>query len=84
VVRFGTERCKEGEMVDIQLLAKRRVCSHLRRGRLLSVIRELSVKSMALCWSCSDAFTKMQDNQDCVCTPWSHQCFQWLGFCILR
>jgi hypothetical protein len=52
VVRFGTERCKEGEMVEIRLLARRRVCSRLRRGRLLSATRELSVKSMASCWSC--------------------------------
>ena len=51
VVRFGTDRCKEGEMVDIRLLARRRVCSRLRRGKLLSATRELSVKSMASCWS---------------------------------
>jgi hypothetical protein len=51
VVRFGADRCKEGEMVDIRLLARRRVCSRLRRGRLLSETRELSVKSMASCWS---------------------------------
>jgi len=51
VVRFGAERCKEGEMVDIRLLAKRSVCSRLRRGRLLSATRELSVRSIASCWS---------------------------------
>jgi len=51
VVRFGADRCKEGEMVDIRLLARRRVCSRLRRGKLLSATRELSVKSMASCWS---------------------------------
>ncbi len=38
-------------MVDIRLLARRRVCSRLRRGKLLSATRELSVKSMASCWS---------------------------------
>jgi len=51
VVRFGAERCNEGEMVDIRLLAKRSVCNRLKRGRLLSATRELSVRSMASCWS---------------------------------
>jgi hypothetical protein len=51
VVRFGTDKCKEGEMVDMRLLAKRRVCNRLRRGRLLRETRELSVKSMASCRS---------------------------------
>jgi hypothetical protein len=51
VVRFGADKCKEGEMVDIRLLARRRVCSRLRRGKLLRATRELSVKSMASCWS---------------------------------
>ena len=51
VVRFGTDKCKDCEMVDIRLLARRRVCSRLRRGKLLSATRELSVKSMASCWS---------------------------------
>lgn len=51
VVRFGTDKWNEGEMVDMRLLARRRVCSRLRRGRLLRETRELSVKSMASCWS---------------------------------
>ena len=61
VVRFGTDKCKEGEMVDMRLLARRRVCSRLRRGKLLSETRELSVKSMASCWS----YTRMMGSQKC-------------------
>jgi hypothetical protein len=60
VVRFGTDKCKEGEMVAMRLLARRRVCSRLRRGKLLSATRELSVKSMASCWS------YIQGSQECA------------------
>jgi len=61
VVRFGTDKFKEGEMVDMRLLARRRVCSRLRRGKLLSETRELSVKSIASCWS----YIQMMGSQRC-------------------
>lgn len=38
-------------MEDIRLLARRRVCSRLSSGRFPSATIELSVRSMASCWS---------------------------------
>jgi len=49
VVRFGTERCKDCEKMDIRLLARRRVRNRLIKGRFPSVIMALSVRSMASC-----------------------------------
>lgn len=51
VVRFGTERCSDGEIEDIRLLARRRVWSRLSKGRLPRARIELSVRSIASCWS---------------------------------
>jgi hypothetical protein len=85
VVRFGTDRCKEGEMLDIRLLARRRVCSRLKRGKLLSETRELSVKSMASCWSYTQkaGFTRVRGKVRSCTLPWSHQGFRSQGFCTL-
>lgn len=52
VVRCGTERWIDGEIEDIRLLARRSVCSRLSSGRFPSATIELSVRSMASCWSC--------------------------------
>lgn len=54
VVRLGAERCSEAEIFCIRLFARRRVRSRLSSGRLPSVMIELSVKSMASCWSYED------------------------------
>jgi hypothetical protein len=55
VVRLGTERWIEGEIEETRLLAKRRVFSRRRSGRLPRTTIELSVKSIASCWSYSTA-----------------------------
>lgn len=57
VVRFGTDRLMEGEMDETRLLARRRVRRCLRRGKFPSAVMELSVKSMASCWSWMDCET---------------------------
>lgn len=51
VVRFGTERCKEDEMDAIRLFASSSVRSRRSRGMFPRTLIELSVKSMASCWS---------------------------------
>ncbi len=50
-VRFGSEMCSAGETVDIWLLARRRVLNLRSKGKFASATIELSVKSMASCWS---------------------------------
>lgn len=49
--RFGKDRCKPVEMEDIRLFARRMVRKRRRRGKLASETIELSVKSIASCWS---------------------------------
>lgn len=51
VVRLGTDRWIDGDIADIRLLASNNVLSRLSNGRLPSVTIELSVRSMASCWS---------------------------------
>ena len=51
VVRLGTDRLMDEEMDATRLLARRSVRRRLRRGRFPSAVMELSVKSMASCWS---------------------------------
>jgi len=51
VVRLGTDRLMDEEMDETRLLARRSVRRRLRRGRFPSAVTELSVKSMASCWS---------------------------------
>lgn len=51
VVRFGTDRLMDGEMDETRLFARRSVRRRLRRGRFPSAVMELSVKSIASCWS---------------------------------
>ena len=52
MVRFGREMWRPGEMEDIRLFASKRVRRRRRRGKLASAMMELSVKSIASCWSC--------------------------------
>jgi hypothetical protein len=54
VVRFGTERWIDGEMDDIRLFARRSVRRRFSKGRFPRERIELSVKSMASCWSYED------------------------------
>jgi len=49
VVRFGTDRWREGEIEAMRLLARRRVRRRFKRGRLARATMELSVRSMASC-----------------------------------
>lgn len=49
VVRFGAERWRDGEMVDIRLLAISSVWRRFSSGKLPRVTMELSVKSIASC-----------------------------------
>lgn len=51
VVRLGTERWMEGEMAEIRLLARSSVWRRLSKGKFPRITIELSVKSMASCWS---------------------------------
>lgn len=51
VVRLGIDKLMDGEMDETRLLARRSVRRRLRRGRFPSAVMELSVKSMASCWS---------------------------------
>jgi hypothetical protein len=51
VLRFGTERYRDGEMEVTRLLARSRVSRRFNRGRFPSTVIELSVRSMASCWS---------------------------------
>ena len=49
VVRFGTDKCKDGEMEDIRLFASSSVRRRRRRGMFPRTMIELSVKSIQSC-----------------------------------
>lgn len=51
-VKLGTERCRLGEIEDIRLFASKRVRRRRKRGKFARAMMELSVKSIASCWSC--------------------------------
>ena len=50
-MRFGVDKWIEEDMDDIRLFAIRSVWSRLSRGKFPSATIELSVKSIASCWS---------------------------------
>lgn len=57
-VRLGRERCRPGETEDTRLFARRRVRRRRRSGKLASATMELSVRSIASCWSYSNGVVK--------------------------
>lgn len=49
MVRFGAERCREGEMVAIRLFARSSVRKRFNNGKFARAATELSVRSMESC-----------------------------------
>ena len=72
VVRLGTDRLMDEEMDATRLLARRSVRRRLRRGRFPSAVMELSVKSMASCWSWIGVRVRSDDGERDGCDQTIH------------
>jgi hypothetical protein len=72
VVRLGTDRLMDEEMDATRLLARRSVRRRLRRGRFPSAVMELSVKSMASCWSWVGVQVRSDDGERDGCDQTIH------------